>query len=89
VVLHRSFAVDAMGQEEIMELKTCPFCGITPIITECAPKINGEYQWQIACEEDFCLLNPEAHGFGSKEQATKAWNHSANAWVALGRDRKK
>ena len=70
-----------------MKLKSCPFCGLRPIITTHAPKVDGKYQWQIGCEEDFCMFNPEAHGFGSKEQAIKVWNYSANAWIALGRDR--
>ena len=56
------------------ELKNCPFCGREPTITEHMPKIHGEPQWQIGCEEDFCLISPGAYGFGSKEQAIKAWN---------------
>ena len=56
------------------ELRNCPFCGSEPTITEHMPKIHGEPQWQIGCEEDFCLISPGAYGFGSKEQAIKAWN---------------
>ena len=57
-----------------MKTKGCPFCGGKPIVTEHMPKINGKPQWQIGCEENFCLISPGAHGFGTKEQAIKSWN---------------
>ena len=57
-----------------MKLKPCPFCGSEATITEHMPKVHGKPQWQIGCEEDFCLMSPGAYGFGSKKQAIKAWN---------------
>ena len=61
-----------------MKLKNCPFCDSKPTITEHMPKIHGKPQWQIGCEEDFCLISPGRYGFGSKEQAIKAWNTRAD-----------
>ena len=57
-----------------MELLNCPFCGSVPIVAEHAPKVNGEYQWMIACENPHCNFNPSAHGFVSSKYAIKAWN---------------
>ena len=54
--------------------KPCPFCGSEPIVAEHAPKVNGEYQWMIACENPHCNFNPSAHGFVSSEYVIKAWN---------------
>ncbi len=54
--------------------KSCPFCGFKPIVSKHAPKINGKHQWQIACENEYCVFNPREHGFESKEQAIEIWN---------------
>ena len=61
-----------------MKIRNCPFCGSEATITEHMPKVHGKPQWQIGCEEDFCLMSPGAYGFGSKKQAIKAWNTRAD-----------
>ena len=58
----------------------CPFCGLEPTVSEHAPKVDGNAQWMITCENSHCNFNPSAHGFVSSDYAIKAWNTRAEEW---------
>jgi Lar family restriction alleviation protein len=58
-----------------MEPLPCPFCGEEPVIDNYL--LKGMRVWNVACENDHCLVDVETADFESIDEAIKAWNQRA------------
>lgn len=65
-------------------LLPCPFCGSEAVISEHAPKIHGNFQWMICCENNKCPMDSvRVSGMDTKETAIKAWNTRFTGWISV------
>lgn len=60
-----------------IELKPCPFCGVTPDCIEGYEDYDNAYFF-VRCMNPDCKVGPEADcGYESPEEAAGAWNTRA------------
>lgn len=60
-------------------LKPCPFCGDIPVVEKHEETDRWtETVYQVVCDSDDCLINPETNSYGDKQRAINDWNTRYN-----------
>lgn len=60
------------------ELKPCPFCGGSPILSENKENETLPQSWYVQCLNHKCPLEIMTLDYPSKKEAAKAWNTRAS-----------
>lgn len=67
----------------MVELKTCPFCGLIPKIYK-APKARGDIEdgyktnnevYTVECRQNICDVQPNTRQYVIRSKAIEAWNN--------------
>ena len=61
-----------------IELKPCPFCGVSPKREVWVSHWSGYVYHFINCDNVKCLIRPTKDYYETKGSATRAWNRRAN-----------